>query len=89
MVSYLMLKSVDIMEELGVTGLNETEKAVLDEIKEGEVSTSTLSKNVEIVGNCPDELMRILNKLRRKGLVEGHYSNQSGEWVWSKKVKSK
>jgi hypothetical protein len=31
---------------------------------------------------CPDDLARTLNVMRRKGLIKGEVSTERGGWVW-------
>ncbi len=31
---------------------------------------------------CPDDLARTLNIMRRKGLIKGEVSQEKGGWVW-------
>jgi hypothetical protein len=31
---------------------------------------------------CPDDLARTLNIMRRKGLIKGEVSTERGGWVW-------
>jgi len=33
---------------------------------------------------CPDDLVRALNVLRKKGLIKGEFSKVSGKWMWWK-----
>ena len=42
------------------------------------------SKLGNINFGCPDDLLRILNVLRKKGLINGEFSKSSGKWVWWK-----
>ena len=70
--------------EKTTVALNETERRVLDEIGGKPISTKVLGVKLGKLGDCPDELLRILNKLRRKGLINGVFSKDSGEWLWSR-----
>jgi len=36
----------------------------------------------KINAQCPDDLARTLNVMRRKGLIKGEVSVERGGWVW-------
>jgi hypothetical protein len=31
---------------------------------------------------CPDDLARVLNQMRKKGLIHGEFSNERSTWVF-------
>jgi len=68
----------------------EEERIILGALDMGKSTTRQLiSKLPESIGSCPDELMRTLNKMRRKGQLEYAYSEESGDWLWWRAIPSK
>ena len=52
----------------------------------GKLTTSEIRESAERAGHsCPDEPVRYLNKLRKKGLISGKVSLEQKGWVWWKK----
>lgn len=47
------------------------------------LSTSEVQEAVEEKrASCPDSTVVFLNRLRRRGVIEGRMSKEKGGWVW-------
>ncbi|MGD1061268.1 MAG: hypothetical protein ABR879_07400 [Methanomassiliicoccales archaeon] len=54
-------------------------------LAKGQLTTSELSRQLQnVISDCPDELMRALMKMRRKGIIRGGFSREIGGFVWTK-----
>jgi hypothetical protein len=58
--------------------------SILDVISEIPQSTEDINKQLGTRYCCPEDLLRALNVLKRKGLIKGEFSKTSSKWVWWK-----
>lgn len=59
------------------------ERTILRSLYEKRLTTIELEKQMKDQGDqCPDDLARTLNIMRRKGLIRGEVSTERGGWVW-------
>lgn len=62
----------------------EAEKFILELLGKGEpltvqeIQKAAWASNI----NCPDELIRLLSRMKVKGLIEGKLSPERRGWVW-------
>jgi hypothetical protein len=58
---------------------------VIENISTIPQTTDEISISLGEIGlKCPDEIFRALNILRRKGIIKGEPSSESGKWYWWK-----
>jgi hypothetical protein len=63
-----------------------TETSILEYLTTIPITTSELQKKYVLLDqHCPDDLVKILMKMRKKGRIEGTFSINEGGWVWWKK----
>lgn len=71
---------------MGSSELEEDEavKLILDILESGGPLTTREVQEVveENRARCPDSTAVFLNKLRRRGIIEGKMSKDKGGWVW-------
>ncbi len=61
----------------------ETMKAVTSLLSGRSLSTIEIEQELSrLHANCPDDLARSLNAMRRKGMIKGEVSQEKGGWVW-------
>jgi hypothetical protein len=49
----------------------------------GKYTLAELSNSLESqIVRCPDDLMRTLSRMRKKGLIKGEYSKEKSSWVY-------
>ena len=56
---------------------------IIRAIKDQEMTTKEIQRALgPVVGQCPDEIVRELARMRRQGLIKGEVSQEKGGWVW-------
>jgi hypothetical protein len=62
------------------------ERSILQYLTTIPTTTSELQKKyLHLNQRCPDDIVKVLMKMKKKGLIEGTFSINGGEWVWWKK----
>jgi predicted transcriptional regulator len=66
--------------------VSETEELVLKALAASDRMTLTQIANglPEDLRGCPDEVARVLARLRRKGTISGEFSEKDSAWVYWK-----
>jgi hypothetical protein len=66
-----------------MTSFNDRDKVIIRILDGKLLTTLELEVILNIEGTqCPDDLVRTLNVMRRKGLIKGEVSTERGGWVW-------
>jgi hypothetical protein len=56
---------------------------IIRALRDQEMTTEEIQRALDpIVGQCPDEIVRELARMRRQGLINGEISQEKGGWVW-------
>jgi predicted transcriptional regulator len=58
------------------------EKEIMAILSEIPTSSREIEKRLNKIQVCPDEIVRLLNRLRKKGIISGCLNRELGEWVW-------
>jgi hypothetical protein len=76
--------SSDVFHKKGSTLVNaEVERVIIDSLMKGKYTVVELSNSFESqIVRCPDDLMRILSRMRKKGLIKSEYSKEKSAWVF-------
>jgi hypothetical protein len=64
------------------------EASILQYLTTIPITTSELQKKYFLLDQrCPDDIVKVLMKMKKKGLIEGTFSVKEGGWVWWKNDK--
>lgn len=59
------------------------ESLIFSALKSNPMTTLDIGRIITQKGNqCPDEIARILGRMRRKGIIKGEISPERGCWIW-------
>jgi len=64
--------------------ITDTQHIVIFRLLKGhKLTTIEIGNKLESIDReCPDDLARTLNIMRRKGFINGELSTEKGAWVW-------
>jgi len=56
---------------------------IMRALKDQKMTTKEIQLTLSpVIGQCPDEIVRELARVRRQGLIKGEVSQEKGGWVW-------